>query len=193
MERIRLLVGTLTLFALLGAAPSHAAMIEATATLTGSQETPPTGSTATGNATVIVDTVANTLMVSETFTGLIGGPAAAAHIHCCAPAGVAAMVAVPLPFPPFPAAPSGTFTDSFDLTLTTTYTSGFLTAIGGTAAAAEATLIAALSSGTAYVNIHNATFPGSEIRGQLHVPEPATVTYLATAPRWSLRRGPKAQ
>jgi len=177
MKRIGPVVSVIVLLALLAAVPSHAAIIVKTATLTGAQETPPNASTATGSALVTVDTMTNMLTVNETFSGLIGGPAAAAHIHCCAPAGVAAMVAIPFPFPPFPAATGGQFIDSFDLTQATTYTAGFITASGGTAAAAEATFIAAFSSGTTYVNIHNAIFPGGEIRGQL-VPEPATASYF---------------
>jgi hypothetical protein len=123
--------------------------------------------------------VLNTLLVDETFSGLIGGPAAAAHIHCCAPAGVNAPVAVG--FPGFPAATSGSYLHTFLLTDVSIYGGGYLGAHGGTAATAEADLIAALNSGNAYVNIHNAQFPGGEIRGQLSaVPEPASLTLIGT-------------
>src|SRR5215468_10157733 len=86
-----------------------------TTTLLGSNETPPNASTATGSALVTLESNNNTLDVSESFAGLIGGPASAAHIHCCASPGVAAMVAVP--FPGFPAATSGTYVNSFDLSV----------------------------------------------------------------------------
>jgi hypothetical protein len=58
--------------------------------------------------------------------------------------------------------------------MTAVYTSGFLSAHGGTAAGAEAALIAGLNAGDAYVNIHDAVFPGGEIRGfaEQLVPEP---------------------
>lgn len=48
---------------------------------------------------------------------------------------------------------------------------------GGTAAGAEAALIAGLDDGLGYGNIHNAIFPGGEIRANLAVvPEPVTIT-----------------
>ena len=147
-----------------------------TGTLSGTGEVPPTVSTATGFITV---TVAGSLLnVTESFTGLVGGPAEAAHIHCCAPAGVNAPVAVP--FPGFPAATSGTYSNTFDLTLNSTYTSTFLTASGGTAADAQSVLLTALFAGDAYVNIHDAVYPGGEIRGQLmqRTPEPGTISLL---------------
>jgi CHRD domain/PEP-CTERM motif len=144
-----------------------------TATLLGSNEVPSTGSTATGQATVTLN--GDLLTVDESFTGLIGGVASAAHIHCCAPIGVNAIVAVP--FTGFPATTSGTYTNTFDLTLLATYSGAFVTANGGTAASAEAALIAGLNNFQAYVNIHDATFPGGEIRGQL-VPEPTTTGLL---------------
>ena len=143
------------------------------AILLGSNEVPPTGSPATGQAMVTLN--GDLLTVDESFSGLIGGGATAAHIHCCAPAGVNAIVAVP--FTSFPAATSGTYVNTFDLTLLGTYNAAFVTANGGTAASAEAALIAGLNSFQAYVNIHDATFPGGEIRGQL-VPEPATAGLL---------------
>jgi CHRD domain len=175
MTRIHVLVGMLA-FALFAAVPSQAAIISSTATLSGAQEVPPTGSPATGNAQVTVNTLTNILTVNETFSGLIGGVASAAHIHCCGLVGVNEPVVVP--FPGFPAATSGTYNTSFDLTNTSTYVAAFVTANGGTAAGAEAALIAGLTSDFAYVNIHNAMFPGGEIRGQLRTPEPATVSLV---------------
>ena len=162
--------------ALLLAAPSTArATTIYVATLAGANEVPPTGSPATGFATVTLN--GDTLTVDETFSGLIGGPAAAAHIHCCFPAGVNAIVAVP--FIDFPAATSGSYHQSFDLTLASSYNPAFETAHGGTAASAEAALIAGLDAGLAYANIHDAQFPGGEIRGQLQrVPGPPTAELL---------------
>jgi hypothetical protein len=149
-----------------------------TATLLGSNEVAPTGSTATGS--ILVSLSGNLLSVDETFTGLVGGPAAAAHIHCCAPVGVNTGVAVP--FTGFPAATSGTYMTTFDLALSSVYSSAFLTANGGTAASAESALLAGLFSGEAYANIHDATFPGGEIRGQLiqttPTPEPSAMMLL---------------
>jgi hypothetical protein len=144
-------------------------------TMFGTNETPPNLSTASGHATVTVDTVANTLMINETWTGLIGGASSAAHIHCCAGPGVAAAVA--LPFTTFPATTSGTFNFIYDLTAAATYTSAFVTTAGGTAAQAEALLLSSMASGQTYTNIHNGTFPSGEIRGQLAaIPEPGTMS-----------------
>ena len=68
-----------------------------------------------------------------------------------------------VPFTAFPATTSGTYTNTFNLS-TLSYTAGFT----------EAMLIAGLNNGTAYANIHTATYPGGEIRGQLAAvtPEP---------------------
>ena len=145
------------------------------ATLLGSNEVPSNASTATGFITVTL--TGDSLSVLETFSGLIGGPAGAAHIHCCAGLGVTAPVAVP--FIGFPNVISGTYSNTFDLTQSSVYTSAFITANGGTAAGAESALLAALFSGQTYANIHDATFPGGEIRGQLiQTPEPSTLMLL---------------
>jgi hypothetical protein len=156
------------------ATQASAGIITYTDTMLGVNETPSNGSTATGSATVVLDTTLNTLNVSIIFSGLTGGVAAASHIHCCVPAGVAGIVA--LPFTGFPAATSGSYLHLFDLTLLATYNGAFVTANGGTAASAEAALVAGLNAGLAYTNIHDQTFPGGEIRGQLAAtPEPATM------------------
>jgi hypothetical protein len=68
-----------------------------------------------------------------------------------------------------------------DLTLAATYNAPFITQEGGTVALAEAGLITALNSGNTYANIHNPTFPGGEIRGQIQVtPEPSTLLLFST-------------
>jgi hypothetical protein len=64
-----------------------------------------------------------------------------------------------------------------------TYTVAFVNNFGGgTAAGAEAALIAGMIGSQAYTNIHNSVFPGGEIRGQtVQVPEPATLALLNLA------------
>ena len=151
-------------------------------TLTGSQEVPPTGSPGIGSALVILDTATNMLTVNVSFAGLIS-PTIASHIHCCTLPGANAMVATAVPtFPGFPlGVTTGTYLQTFDLTLASTYNPAFITAHGGTVAGAQAALIAGLLSGQTYLNIHTSQFPGGEIRGQLQaVPEPATLLLMGT-------------
>ena len=138
------------------------------AIMKGSSETPPNLSTATGSA--LLTLTGNTLMVHEVFSGLTGGAASAAHIHCCAPPGAAAGVVLPFSSG-FPVATAGTFDATFDLS---TFSFG-----GGLT---ETTFFAGLNSGLAYVNIHDAVFPGGEIRGQLSLvtPEPSSLLLLTT-------------
>jgi hypothetical protein len=165
-------------FALLGALQVACAnpILIGSATLTGDQEVPPNGSSATGFISVSLD--GNLLDVSLSFTGLTGA-ATAAHIYCCAPPGTNTIVA--LPFTGFPNTTSGTYSNTFDLTMTSTYDSAFLTAFGGTAGSAETALLAGIEGGLAYANIHNGQFPGGEIRGDLTspVPEPSSLGTIA--------------
>ncbi|HKR12391.1 MAG TPA: CHRD domain-containing protein [Pyrinomonadaceae bacterium] len=154
-----------------------------TATLTGSQEVPPNASPGVGSALVTLDTATNLLTINVSFAGLLS-PTIAAHIHCCTPPGANAMVATQVPtFPGFPlGVTTGTYLQTFDLTLASTYNPAFITAHGGTVAGAQAAFIAGLLSGQTYLNIHTMQFPGGEIRGQLigEVPEPATLLLMGT-------------
>jgi hypothetical protein len=135
----------------LTSSPCYASTLTYTATLNGASENPPTGSPATGF--VVYTLTGDMLTVDLSFTGLTA-LASAAHIHCCAAVGVNAPVVVP--FALFPNTLSGTYTNIFDL-------STFAFSGGGS----EAALLAAFNNGTAYTNIHNANFPGGEIRGQI--------------------------
>lgn len=153
-----------------------------TATLTGAQEVPPTGSPGIGSALVTIDTVTNLMTVNVSFAGLLS-PTTIAHIHCCAGPGGTAIPATTVPsFPGFPVGvTTGTYLQTFDLTLASTYNPAFIAASGGTVAAAEAAFITGLLNGQAYFNIHTQLFPNGEIRGQLQaVPEPATLLLLSS-------------
>ncbi|HZH89669.1 MAG TPA: CHRD domain-containing protein [Pyrinomonadaceae bacterium] len=160
-----------------------------TATLSGANERPnPANSPGTGFATVTVD--GNIMTVNVSFSGLVsttanGSPSGvtAAHIHCCAPATGTAGVATPVPtFPGFPSGvTSGAYTNTFDLTLASSYNPAFINANGGTVEGARLALLNGLQAGQTYFNIHSNAFPGGEIRGQLQpVPEPATLILLGT-------------
>jgi len=74
----------------------------------------------------------------------LGGPASAAHIQGPAASGTNGPVVITLTG--FPNATSGTYSQSFAIT---------------------SAQVSDLRASLLYLNIHNATFPGGEIRGQL--------------------------
>jgi hypothetical protein len=162
---------------ILPAPAAHANVIDLFANLSFANElpTPPVPSNGTGSAHVVLDTTAETLTVSATFSGLTG-PAIAAHIHCCQTAfNMPPAVGVATTVPAFPGFPinmgtSGTYGPmTFDLTQPLIYNPAFVGM--GTIAQAEAALIAGLESHLTYFNIHTTANMGGEIRGQL-VPGP---------------------
>jgi hypothetical protein len=140
------------------------------ATLNGAQEVPPSGSTAGGSGIVVLNQAQTMVTVNLSFAGL-AAPATMAHIHAPGAPGVNAPIIIPLTG--FPAATSGTYSNSFAIT---------------------PTQVSQLQSGLAYLNIHNGTFANGEIRGQLALapcppiatptptttPTPATPTPTAT-------------
>ena len=107
------------------------------ATLSGAQESTPTGSSFTGDATLTFDSVTKIfkVTVNHTVTSPTNG-----HIHKGA-VGVSGPVIFPF--------------------------ASFTSPISYTSAALDATQEADLKAGLYYVNIHTAAFPGGEIRGQL--------------------------
>jgi hypothetical protein len=123
-------------------ATADAAMTTYKATLNGAAESPPVQTTGAGTAAINVDTATKQLTWKVEYTGL-SGPATAAHIHCGAPPGGNAGVAVPLGTAPNWASPlqgSGTMTDA---------------------------QLAQLQGGQCYVNVHTDKNKPGEIRGQL--------------------------
>ncbi len=129
--------------------------------LSGSQSVPMNVTSATGSATVTVNDVLDTVAVNLSFTGLTGGNASAAHIHCCVATDANGPVVIP--FTGFPNTTSGSYSNTF-----TGISVANITGIDG---------------GLAYVNIHNATFPGGEIRGDIlaAAPEPGSLGLITLA------------
>ena len=108
------------------------------AALNGVNEVPPNTSMATGNATLTYDTLTKKFTIIVSYSGIT---ATGAHIHM-APADLTGGVVFPFVQP---------------LTSPINYTSPVLTD------AQEADLFGEMY----YANIHSATYPGGEIRGQL--------------------------
>jgi hypothetical protein len=163
------------------ATQASAAILIYDATLLGSSESPANASPGTGFAQVTIDNVADTMRVQVTFSGLLG-TTTASHIHCCtAVPGVAGVATTTPAFTGFPlGVTSGTYDNTFDLTLASSYDPAFVIANGGTVAAVSAALLAGLSAGDTYLDIHSSVFPSGEIRGFLApaVPEPSTWAML---------------
>ena len=155
--------------------PASATVLHYRTTLTGPNESPPNASPGIGDAEITIDDVANTMRVQCTFTGLLG-TTTACHIHAptaVAGTGTAGVATMTPAFTGFPlGVTSGTMDHTFDLTLTTTYNSPFVTANGGTAAGAEAALLSAIAAGKAYFNVHTTVVAGGEIRGFLQPFDP---------------------
>ena len=158
-----------------------AAVLTWNATLSGAQEIPANVSTATGSGTVQYDTVANTLAIDVDWSGLTGD-GIQAHIHCCVvtpPGNVGIALDLWLLSDPS-RPPTGTYSAFYDLDVDNPFRATFVTANGGTTASAFAALMAAMDAGDgrAYFNIHTVEFPGGEIRGNIAVPEPASLWLL---------------
>ena len=73
---------------------------------------------------------------------------------------------------------SGSYDQTFDMTLVSSYNPAFITAHGGSVGSAEADLFAGMAAERSYFNIHTTQFAGGEIRGFLAVPEPGTWALL---------------
>jgi hypothetical protein len=154
------------------------------ATLSGPNESPANFSPGTGFAVVYLDDSLNTMTINLNFSGLTG-TTTASHIHAATASPLTGTAGVATTTPYFAGFPigvtSGTYNNVLNLTLASSYNASYITANGGTTAGAEAALLAALSSGSAYFNIHTTTFGGGEIRGffvPVAVPEPSTIALV---------------
>ena len=155
------------------------------AILSGAAEAPPNASPGSGFATVTFDFDLATMRVQASFSDLLG-TVTSAHIHCCTSvpgAGTAAVATITPTFPGFPSgAVAGSYDNSFDMTLASSYSGAFIASHGGTVGGAMNALIAGLDAGQAYFNLHSSAYQGGEIRGFFTplapIPEPSTWALL---------------
>lgn len=161
----------------------QAQTIQYGALLLGSKESPANASPGLGGAKVTIDATANTMRVECAFNGLTGN-ASAAHIHGATAAPLTGTAGVATAnFPAFPFGfTAGSYDQTFDMTLASSYSSGYITANGGTASSAFAALKLAMASGKTYFNLHSSTFPGGEIRGFLVPCATTSTTNIAVCP-----------
>jgi len=119
----------------------------------GSQEIPANASAGTGNVAVLLDKITNEVFVVANFSGL-SAAANAAHIHGSA-AGTSGGVVVPL-----------------------SATNNIAGTVTGNATV-RSTFADSMVLGFSYVNIHDALFPGGELRAQLgNLVLPVKLTYF---------------
>jgi hypothetical protein len=179
-----------------GVASAQADIFQYVVSLDGPSE--PTASLGTGSGTVNYDDVNHLLQLQVTFSGLTG-TTTASHIHAPTvnPFSGTAGVATQTPsFVGFPlGVTSGSFSNTLDLALSSSWNASYITANGGTPAGAEAALASALAGGQAYWNIHSSSFSGGEIRGFITpVPEPPSLALAGlgigafTVRMWRRRR-----
>jgi hypothetical protein len=182
---MRFRIPVLLLLPILSAAialPASAGSIIYYTTLSGAAESPPVASTGTGFARVTIDDILSTMRVETTFSDLLG-TTTASHIHCCTTVANTGTAGVATQTPFFVGFPigvkSGSYDNTFDMTLAASYRAGLVTDNGGTTASAFLALLNGLNAGKAYFNIHSTFAPGGEIRGFLQrVPEPGTLALL---------------
>lgn len=155
---------------LAGFTAANAAVLTYTCLLDGPSESPPNASPGTGFGIVDYDNVAHTMRVRATFSGLTG-TTTASHIHAPTAVALTGTAGVATTTPTFAGFPlgvtSGSYDNTLDLTLSSSYNPSYVTANGGTTASAEAALTGAIAAGRAYLNVHSSTFGGGEIRGFL--------------------------
>ena len=163
---------------------AQATPVTFTATLSGPAESPANASPGTGFATMVFDTALHTLSINVVFSGLTG-TTTASHIHCCTATPGVSTAGVATETPTFRGFPlgvsSGSYSNIFDLTLTSSFNAAFITANGGTAASAELALFNGSVAGRSYLNVHSSVFAGGEIRGFLQpsaVPVPNSLLLL---------------
>jgi hypothetical protein len=154
---------TLLIFAFLTLSELSHAEIKFSAILSGRNENPANTSTATGTIDGIFDPWSRSVAFRIEFSGLTVN-ATAAHFHS-APAGTNGPVVVDFVSQGFP---TGVRSGEFVKVLTLT----------------EAQAVD-LMTGNLYVNIHNASFPGGEIRGQIRYGTQLNVSPVELSARMS--------
>ena len=173
----------------LAASAAQGAIVQYSASLNGPSESPPNQSPGIGSATFDFDTITHSLTMSINFSGLVG-TTTVAHIHADTAVAGTGTAGVASGLTSWTTGlQSGSYNNTINLLSTASYGSSYLAAHGGTAASAETDLLAAMSNGRAYLNLHSTTYPGGEIRGFIYqVPAPGMLALIGMCGVLSGRR-----
>lgn len=168
MKRILILatvtVLTVGAFSTVSASNEQNERKDSKATLSGFAETPSISTTGKGKLRLTIDKANTTITYELSYSGLQVGPATAAHLHL-GQAGVAGGVIADLCGGLKPACPAGT-SGTVSGTIVAANILGPVTqGIAGPADWAE--VLRAIRAGVVYANVHTATYPLGEIRGQV--------------------------
>lgn len=163
----------------LAASAAQGAIVQYSAYLNGPSESPPNQSPATGSALFEFDTITHSLTMSINFSGLVG-TTTVAHVHADTAVAGTGTAGVASGLTGWTTGlQSGSYNNTINMLSTATYGSAYLAAHGGTAASAETDLLAAMSNGRAYLNLHSTVYPGGEIRGFITlVPAPGMLALI---------------
>jgi hypothetical protein len=164
---------------------ARATIFQYRVTMNGANESPANSSLGFGNGEIDYNNVLHTLFVGFFFSNLTG-TTTASHIHAATASPFTGTAGVATTTPTFAGFPlgvtGGVYTNTLDLTQSSSWNAAFVSANGGTFASAEAALASAMASGEAYLNVHSSFAPGGEIRGFLvAVPEPSMLALFGTA------------
>ncbi|MEO7309899.1 MAG: CHRD domain-containing protein [Chitinophagaceae bacterium] len=143
--------------------------------LNGLNESPANASPGTGMGTVSISPELSLMRVQCVFSGL-QGTTTASHLHAAtavAGTGTAGVATTTPSFAGFPlGVTSGSFDQTYDMTMASSYNPSYVSAHGGTTAQAFTDLRTAIADGKSYLNIHTSVFGGGEIRGFTTTPAP---------------------
>ncbi len=131
--------------------------------LGGYQEVPAISTTGTGSLRLSVNAAGTQLAYTLTYSGLEGGSAGAAHLHLGQHGVNGGVVAFLCGGGGKPACPAA------GVPVNGTIVAADITPVPaqGIAAGELGEVLRALCHGVIYANVHNATYPGGEIRGQI--------------------------
>jgi CHRD domain-containing protein len=135
--------------------------------LNGYEENPDISTVASGSFEARLSNDGTSLSYELRYSGLEGGPATASHVHFGKPAVNGGVSFFLCGGGTKPACPPGTTTEAV-VTGTVIATDVIGPTGQGIPAGGFPEILAAMRAGHAYANVHNATFPGGEIRAQLN-------------------------
>ena len=137
---------------------------DAKAKLSGFAETPSISTTGAGKLRLSLDKTNLTITYELSYSGLQGGSAAAAHLHLGQP-GVSGGIIADLCGGLKPACPAGASGTVSGTIVAANIIGPVAQGIAGPADWAE--VLRAIRAGMVYANVHTATYPAGEIRGQV--------------------------